>query len=88
MFDIVYAYFVLHLFNKADCKEIIEEIYKVLKPGGSAVISVAGVNDVDFGKGQEIEENTFTNKRGVTKHYFDESEVRILLSLDTQNAKF
>lgn len=73
--DIVFGNFILHLFSYHSRREILDECYRVLNPGGFAVFSVASVEDADFGVGQEVEENCFINSRGVTKYYYSKEAV-------------
>lgn len=74
-FDIIFIYSVLHLFNKVDRKKILQEIYRVLKPNASAYCCVASINDADYGTGNKVAKNSYRNKRGVVKHFFEKDEI-------------
>jgi len=69
-FDIVFGNFILHLFLKKQRNEILKEIFDLIKPGGVCIISVASIDDSDFGLGDKIEDNCYINSRGVTKCYY------------------
>jgi hypothetical protein len=46
-----------------------------LKPNGLAFFTVFSETEVDYGKGREIEENTFETRPGRPAHYFTERDL-------------
>lgn len=56
------------------------EAFRVLRPGGLLSIRTFSVRDMRFGKGTEIESNTFRRGNGIVYHYFEADEIRSLLS--------
>lgn len=69
-FNVVFGNFILHLFPFELRRKIIEECYRVTKPGGFVIFSVASVDDPEFGHGEEKEKGFFVNSRGVEKYYY------------------
>ncbi len=53
----------------------VEEMRRVLKPGGVIIGRFFSVNDMRFGKGEEIEPETYLRGNGVFNHYFTEGEI-------------
>jgi ubiquinone/menaquinone biosynthesis C-methylase UbiE len=62
-------------------KKAISELHRVLKKQGKALIATRTTNDYRFGKGREIERNTFildieeTNERDMTMHFLTKEDV-------------
>jgi len=61
-FDVVYAHLSIHYFDVVTTNEIIDEIYRVLKPGGIVAVLNNSVNDPQYKQGEEIEEDYFIIK--------------------------
>lgn len=74
-FDFIISHGVLDhmLFDKA--KELMNEIYRVLKPNGLLFLELHSVNDSRCGKGKAIDRLTFIIEdeceKGLPQHYFD-----------------
>ncbi len=70
----------LHYFTKADTLHILDEIQRVLMPGGHLFVRVNSINDVNYGAGQgeEIEHHLYLNEDGCLKRFFDEADIREL----------
>ena len=76
-FDAIVCYGVLqHLFENERLLAV-EELGRVLRPGGLLFFEVFGTDDMRFG-GNELEKNTFRRKNGVVYHYFTEEELKLL----------
>lgn len=58
-FDGVFTHKVLHQFNREDRQAMMNEIHRVLRPGGLFFLSDLSVSDPEFGSGEEIESRTF-----------------------------
>ena len=79
-FDIVLAFHILEHLLSEDREKAVSEIKRVLVPGGKAFIRVFSVGDMRFGKGKEIEKNTFMRGNQLAYHYFTERELEDLFS--------
>ena len=80
-FDAVAAGLSLHYFPWDDTLAIINEVHRVLRPGGLLVFAVNASNDVEFGygRGVEVEPGLFAFD-GRRKRFFSESHCRRLLA--------
>lgn len=67
-----------------DSRKTINEIYRVLKPNGVVVIDYVSTHDENYGKGKEIEKDTFINnvegEENIPHHYFTIEELKELYS--------
>jgi ubiquinone/menaquinone biosynthesis C-methylase UbiE len=65
-----------------DVEKNAEEIYRVLKPNGVVVIDYVSTEDEHYGKGEEIEKNTYLNnmegEENIPHHYSTETEIEYL----------
>ena len=64
-------------------QETVSEIHRILKKGGLLLANFHSRRTSKYGKGIEVEENTFMQEngpeKGVLHHFFDENELRALL---------
>ncbi|NFO13098.1 class I SAM-dependent methyltransferase [Clostridium botulinum] len=88
-FDGIISYGVLYYCSIEEIKKAINEIYRVLKRGGKALVVVRTTKDYRYGNGTEIERNTFFieeqdknkcafNENGMKMHFFTKSEIKTL----------
>jgi ubiquinone/menaquinone biosynthesis C-methylase UbiE len=88
-FDGIICYAVLYYCKAQEIKKAVDEIYRVLKPGGLVYLEVRNTDDYRYGKGEKIEDNTFIicednvkkcayNESGMVMHFFLEEEIRQL----------
>ena len=67
-----------------DSRKNINEIYRVLKPNGVVVIDYVSIYDENYGKGKEIEKDTFINnvegEENIPHHYSNIEELKELYS--------
>lgn len=67
-----------------DSRKNINEIYRVLKPNGIVVIDYVSIYDENYGKGREIEKDTFINnvegEENIPHHYSTIEELKELYS--------
>lgn len=75
-YDAIYAYNVLHLFKQAERDLFIQRCIRKLNGEGLVYFTVFSEKEVDFGKGQETEPNTFESKPGRPVHYFTEDDLK------------
>lgn len=83
-FDGIICHGVLLYLCQSDIVRSIQEIHRTLKAGGKALVVVRQIQDLRYGKGNEIEPNTFrmtdngTNEEGMLMHFFSIEEVHDL----------
>jgi len=85
-FDGIISCGVLYYCIFSEIEKSAEEIYRVLKKGAKALITIRTINDYRYGQGEEIEKNTFLinekneekcafNENGMKMHFFTREEV-------------
>lgn len=77
-FDCVLLHHVLDNLLMNDRKTAVENVRGMLVENGYISFQDLSVNDVRFGSGEEIEENTFGKGNGLVLHFFTMDEVREL----------
>ena len=77
-FDTVISFHVLEHLYQRERQESAREMLRVLRPGGEVRIKAFSRADMRFGKGEEVEPDTFIRGAGVLTHYFSGEEVRSL----------
>lgn len=78
-FDAVFLFHVLGHLTAQERVLAVQECFRVLKPGGQCLFRGFHESDLRFGKGLQVEENTFRKGNNVWVHYFSEEEVRRLM---------
>lgn len=68
-FDFVYTHLAIQYFNKNTTKQIFDEMYRVLKPGGIVAVFTNSVNDPEYKTGRKIEPDFF-EINGIPKRFF------------------
>lgn len=85
LFDGVYAHLSLHYFNDQDTQHVLDDIFRVLKPGGVLYFTVRSVADPLHGQGQMLEEDMFC-RSGHVRRFFDmEFAERLLAGWDIKS---
>ena len=74
-YDAVYCFNVLHLLHRSQRATLLGECASKLRPGGVAFFTVFSEQDASYGKGQEVEPNTFESRPGRPAHYFTEEDL-------------
>ena len=74
-FDAIYCFNLLHLFRRDDRLLVIRRFRDLLRDGGTVFLTVFSEAEPTFGKGREVEENTFESKPGRPVHYFTEADL-------------
>ncbi len=80
-FDAAVSFGVFDYLDSKGMKKAIGEMFRVLKPRAKAFVLVRTSNDYRFGRGEQIEENTFildtpeTNEQGMTMHFLSQKDV-------------
>lgn len=81
LFDGIVSFGVFYYTDSAGMKKAIGELYRVLKKNGKALIQTRTTDDYRFGKGREIERNTFildieeTNELGMPGHFLTKEDI-------------
>lgn len=78
-FDVVYAHLSLHYFGREMTQKIVNEIERVLKPGGLFAFITNSIHDPEYRTGLELEPDFFQIGK-VTKRYFSLDYTRQLTS--------
>ena len=81
-YSVIIADLSLHYFNERDTIHIMEEIKRLLKPGGVLLARVARVDDYHFGAGvgKELEKN-FYFEGDYYKRFFDDEDIQKFFSI-------
>lgn len=81
-FDAVISFGVFYYNTGPGYKKAVEDLYRILKKGGRAFVFTRTTDDYRFGKGKEIEKNTFildikdTNEKGMLMHFLEKRDIR------------
>lgn len=79
-FDCILLHHVLDNMEMEERKKMVHRAMELLKEGGILSFQDLSTNDVRFGKGVEVEKNTFLKGDGIRLHFFDLEETRGLFS--------
>jgi len=71
--NILFIHSLDHLLEE-DRKIAMNEAYRILQKGGKVAIKSFTINDFRYGKGKEIESNTFERGNKIFTHYFNIEE--------------
>lgn len=74
-FDIVYAHLSLHYFSTEETRRLLQEISRVLVPGGIFATLLNSIHDPEYNTGERIEGDYFQID-GVKKRYFSSSTIQ------------
>lgn len=87
-FDGIYLSNIIHLFMEEQRKQVVDRMTSLLKPGGILTFSVVSVYDKgNYGKGEEVEHNTFMKHKDKLLHCYDEQELHTILEPEYQILK-
>jgi len=75
-YDAIYCYNVLHLFRQNERELFVRKSFRALREGGITFFVVFSEKEKSFGKGRQVEENSFESKPGRPVHYFTEQDLR------------
>lgn len=80
VFDATISINVLNHGHRATLQRAADEIFRTLRPGGEALLTVLNTRDWRCGSGEEPEPNTWLlgegPEAGIAHHFFDESDLR------------
>jgi len=77
-FDIIVSYHTLYLLSKEEREEAVQKIFSMLKPGGITAHLVFSKEEDTYGKGREVEKDSFEWAEGKIVHYFEREELQRL----------
>lgn len=77
-FDQVVAFHVLGHLSKEERRAAVDEVRRVLRPGGGLLVRAFSVNDMRCGSGARTEPGTYVKGTGILCHYFDAAELEDL----------
>lgn len=82
-FEVVIADLSLHYFREADTVRILNEIKRILEPGGFLIARVNSTNDTNFGagEGEEIEPHLYRTSDGMFKRFFSSEDILKFFSM-------
>jgi SAM-dependent methyltransferase len=75
-YDAIYCFNILHLFLEEERKLFIQQCIARVKNNGLMFFTVFSEKEESYGKGREVEKDTFESKPGRPTHYFTEKELR------------
>jgi SAM-dependent methyltransferase len=75
-FDAIYCFNVLHLFCEEERKLFIRQCIDKVKNNGLMFFTAFSEREESYGKGREVEINTFESKPGRPVHYFIDEDLR------------
>ncbi len=75
-YDAIYCYNVLHLFREKERELCLKQCADKVRDDGLLFFAVFSEKESSFGRGQEVEKNTFESRPGRPVHYFAEAELR------------
>lgn len=79
-FDGVVAFNVLYHATQTDMATAVAEVYRTLKPGGRAYMTLATPEHGSYGRGREIEPHTFAPPNGPLHRFTDRAAAEALLA--------
>jgi len=75
-YDAVYCFNVLHLFLGKERRLCIQQCVDKLMDNGLMYFTVFSEKEESYGKGREVERNTFESKPGRPAHYFTDADLK------------
>ena len=76
IYDAIYCFNVLHLFLEQERGLFIQQCVSRLRDNGLLFFAVFSEKEPDYGKGKEVERNTFESRPGRPAHYFTEEDLK------------
>lgn len=77
LFEIILANKSIHYFSEDRTRGLVDELYRIIKPGGLFAFVVNSTKDTNFGAGQGVKlEENYYEVRGTTKRFFDEESLK------------
>jgi ubiquinone/menaquinone biosynthesis C-methylase UbiE len=74
-FDVVYSHLATHYFDTATTQKLFDELYRVLKPGGTLILLVNSTTDPEIPSGTKIEDD-FYQMGDMQKRFFSPDSIK------------
>ena len=75
LYDAVYCFNILHLFREDDRFDFIKQCTDRVRTNGLLFFTVFSEKESSYGRGEEVEPDTFESKPGRPVHYFTEEDL-------------
>ena len=75
-YQAIYSYSLIHLLSKAERRRFIAMCHEQLEPGGIMVTVGLSTEDIRFGQGEYLGENTFRSHHGLKLFFYDQEAVQ------------
>ncbi len=75
-YDAIYCFNVLHLFMEKERRVFIRQCTGKVRENGIMYFTVFSEKESSYGKGAEVENNTFESKPGRPVHYFTDNDIK------------
>jgi len=75
-YDAIYCFNMLHAFRQYDRDLFISQCTSRIKKQGLMFFTVFSEKEKSYGKGKQVEKNTFESKPGRYAHFFDEDDLK------------
>jgi SAM-dependent methyltransferase len=75
-YDAIYCFNVLHLLREEERNLFVQQCIDKVKNNGVMFFTVFSEQEDSYGRGKEVEKNTFESRPGRPAHYFDEDDLR------------
>jgi SAM-dependent methyltransferase len=76
LYDGIFSYALIHLFNRDERKEILKNCFTQLQTGGYMVFTVVSKKDKLYGQGKLVSENRYEISEGVRVYFYDNESVQ------------
>jgi SAM-dependent methyltransferase len=76
LYDGIFCFALIHLFNSRERKKLIENCYNQLKPSGYMIFTAISKEAPMFGKGKQLSKDRFERMKGVKMFFYDSDSVK------------
>ena len=76
LYDGIFCYALIHLLNKRERDQFIQDCYNQLKPGGYMVFTTISKEAPMFGKGKQLSKDYFEIMEGVKMFFYDSDSIK------------
>ncbi|PEC22000.1 class I SAM-dependent methyltransferase [Bacillus cereus] len=76
LYDGIFSHALIHLLNKHEREEFIEDCYNQLKPGGYMVFTTVSKKAPMYGKGEKLDQDYFEIMEGVKMFFYDFDSIK------------
>ena len=73
----IFCYSLIHLLDENSRKQLIQNCYNQLSPGGQMVFVMVSKKFPSFGKGKQLSENRFETMPGVQLYFYDKNSIKV-----------